>query len=132
MIRALEAERRNPLFRVFRNIPHKMFLALERDAALWIGNSSAALIESASWKTPVVNIGERQKGRLRGRNVIDVPCERTRIAEGIRKSLHDKAYRRALQTMRNPWGDGRTGERVRAILEGLTIDEKLLGKQIVY
>ena len=132
IIRILESKRRNPLFRIFKNIPHEMFLALERDAAVWIGNSSAALIEGASWRTPVVNIGERQKGRLRGKHVIDVRSARADIAAAVEKALYNRRFRKALRTTDNPWGDGKTGPRVAKLLEQLTIDDHLLNKQISY
>lgn len=132
IIEALQKERKNPLFRIFKNIPHQMFLAIERESAVWVGNSSAALIESASFKTPVVNIGERQRGRLRGKNVIDVPSNRTDITAAIEKSLYDTNYRKALQTVANPWGDGKTAERVRVALEDLDVSQELLRKQISY
>ncbi|MDO8594528.1 MAG: UDP-N-acetylglucosamine 2-epimerase [bacterium] len=132
MIAALEKERGNPLFHIFTNIPYMMFLALERDAAVWVGNSSAACIESASFKTPVVNIGERQRGRLCGKNVINAPHDRTSIAGAVEKALHDKDYRSELPRVSNPWGDGTAGPRVASILEDLVIDPKLLHKQISY
>ena len=132
IIRALEKERRNPRFRIFKNIPYDMFLAAEREAALLIGNSSAALIEGAAWKKPVINLGDRQRGRLRGKNVIDVPFNRKKIARVILAALHDRAFRRALLNMENPWGDGKTGPRVRKILENLPSDSELLSKQMSY
>lgn len=132
IIEALEKERTNPLFRIFKNIPYQMFLALERDASVLVGNSSAALIESASFKTPVVTIGGRQRGRLCGGNVLFVSGKKDDIVSAIQKSLDDKEYHVALATVSNPWGDGKTGPRVAKILEELTIDAKLLNKQISY
>ncbi|PIQ69026.1 MAG: UDP-N-acetylglucosamine 2-epimerase (hydrolyzing) [Candidatus Taylorbacteria bacterium CG11_big_fil_rev_8_21_14_0_20_46_11] len=132
IIKALENERENPLLKLFKSIPYKMFLALEREAGVFVGNSSAAIIESASFKTPVVNIGERQRGRLRGGNVIDVPHERERIVEGVKKALYDQEYRDSLQTLTNPWGKGDTAERVRKTLENTDISTLLSRKQIVY
>ena len=132
IVEALEKEQVNPLVRVFKNIPYKMFLAIERDALVWIGNSSAALIESASFKTPVVDIGERQKGRLAGRNVIHAPHSRTHILKAIEKCLHDTEYKTILQTVINPWGDGKTSVKVRDALEKLDGPERLVRKQIAF
>ncbi len=131
IIRSLERERKNPLFRVFRSLPHVDFLALLRDAAVCVGNSSAALIESASFELPVVNVGARQRRRARGENVIDVSCGRAAIRRAIAKALSAK-YRAALRATRNPWGDGRTAKRVVRILEKLPPTPKLLAKQIAY
>lgn len=132
MIAALEKERDNPLFHLFPNISHADFLALERDAAVWVGNSSAALIESASFKTPVVNVGIRQCGRERGGNVIDATHDRKDIRAAIDRALTDRAFRARLARVVNPYGDGTTAERVVTILKKLESPETLLAKQIAY
>src|SRR3989338_852932 len=93
MIDIIDKEKNNPLFRVFSSLEYKTFLALEREAAVWVGNSSGAMIESSSFKTPVVNIGTRQSGRQRGENVIDAGYDRNEIVSAINKSLNDEAYR---------------------------------------
>jgi len=131
MIEVIERERNNPRFRIVPSLSHLEFLALERDAAAWIGNSSAALIESASFKTPVVNVGTRQLGRLRGTNVIDVPHDREAIASAITRALDD-AFRASFGSVTNPWGDGATGPRVARILEEIVINSRLLSKRISY
>ncbi len=132
MIEVLDREKNNPLFRIVPSLEHKDFLALEREASVWVGNSSGALIESSSFKTPVVNIGTRQNGRQRGDNVINVGYNACEIERAINKSLNDTEYRAKLQSVINPWGDGKTGFRVAKILEELTIDPKLMAKQISY
>ncbi len=132
IIAEIEKERGNPLFSIFPNISHTDFLALEREAAVWVGNSSGALIESSSFGTPVVNVGTRQKGRVRGENVIDAGYNKIEIQNAIQKSLHDENYRRYLKTISNPWGDGHTGEKVANILGNLEEPAKLLSKQIAY
>ena len=132
MIAEIEKRKNNPLFRLFPSVPHTMFLALERDAAVLVGNSSGALIESASFRTPVVNVGTRQNGRVRGGNVIDVGYSRDEIRAAIEKSLYDKAHLTGLRRVKNPWGDGKTAGRVVKVLERLPKKERLLAKQIVY
>lgn len=132
IIEVIEREKKNPLFRVIKSLPHKQFLALEREVAVWIGNSSGAMIESSSFGTPVVNVGTRQLGRQRGDNVIDVDYSRKEIWVATEKSLNDKKYLAKLKKIKSPWGDGKTGPRVAKILENLKIDSKLLNKQITY
>ncbi|MDP3696587.1 MAG: UDP-N-acetylglucosamine 2-epimerase [Candidatus Taylorbacteria bacterium] len=128
----INREKSNPLFKIIPSLPYKQFLALEREAAVWIGNSSGALIESSSFRTPVVNIGTRQLGRQRGDNVMDVGYNTDEIKTAIYKSLYDKKYLAKLAKITNPWGDGKTGPRVAKILESITIDARLLTKQIAY
>ncbi len=132
IIEEIEKEKNNPLFHIFPSLEYKQFLALEREVAVWVGNSSAAMIESSSFKTPVVNIGMRQLGRQRGENVIDVGYDRNEIRKAVEKSLNDKHYLSKLEKIKNPWGDGKTGPRVAKILERLEINSKLLTKQITY
>ena len=132
MIEVIEKEKTNPLLRIVPSVPHTTFLALEREAAVWVGNSSGALIESASFKTPVVNVGTRQNGRQRGGNVLDAGYSVEEITAAVEKSLHDEGYKAVLQKVQSPWGDGKTGSRVAKILEDLVIDSKLLAKQISY
>lgn len=131
MIAEIEKERGNPLLRIFSSIPYEMFLAIERDAAVWVGNSSAALIESPSFGVPVINIGTRQSGRERGENVIDVDYDRREVASAITRSL-DSVYRAKLHSVRNPYGDGKTAQKIARILERLEPRERLLAKQIAY
>lgn len=132
IIEVIDREKNNPQFHIFANLPHKTFLALEREAAVWVGNSSGAMIESSSFKTPVVNVGTRQSGRQRGENVIDAGYDAEEIKKAIEKSLNDKEYLARLQTISNPWGDGKASERTVKILEDLELGSKLLLKQITY
>lgn len=132
IIAEINRERDNPDFHIFPSLPHKDFLALEREAVVWVGNSSAIMLESASFQTPVVNIGSRQSGRQHGENVLDVGYNRNQIRLAIKKSLEDKNYLNKLKKVTNPWGDGKTGPRVAKILENLHIDNDLLKKRIAY
>ncbi len=132
MIAAIQKEKANPNFKIFPSLPYKDFLALEREAAVWAGNSSAGMIEASSFGTPVVNIGTRQLGREHGLGVINVGCDRKEIKSAIRDSLFDRKYRKKLLKTKNPWGDGKSAERVVKILERLPLDKKLLVKQLTY
>ena len=129
IIKILEEERNNPNFHIFRNVTHAQFLALEREAAVMVGNSSSGLIEAIAWRTPVVSVGRRQLDRERGENVIDTPVSRKEIARAIQKALHDPEFRERLRRAPNPWGRGGVGKRVVSILERLRIDERLLVKK---
>lgn len=132
IIKVIEKEKSNPLFHIFPSLEYKDFLALERECAVLVGNSSGALIESSSFKTPVVNIGQRQKGRQRGLNIINVGYNREEIKASINKSLFDINYLNSLASVKNPYGDGKTSQKVVSILEGLEFGPRLLNKQITY
>lgn len=72
-----------------------------------LGNSSSALYEAPSLGTAAVNIGERQRGRLRASSVLDVAPDPAAIAERI-----DDALALDLRGVTNPYGDGRATERI--------------------
>ncbi|MBI4234982.1 UDP-N-acetylglucosamine 2-epimerase (hydrolyzing) [Candidatus Peregrinibacteria bacterium] len=132
MINIIQKEKDNSLFRIFTNLEYKKFLTLEKEAAVWLSNSSAAMIESSSFKTPVVNIGNRQDGRLHGNNVIHAACKKDEIMKAIEKSLFDKTYLKSLKTIKNPWGQGKAGKRIAQILAEIELNQELLYKKITF
>ncbi|MXQ12901.1 UDP-N-acetylglucosamine 2-epimerase [Microvirga makkahensis] len=103
------------------------YLAMLREAVAVVGNSSSGLIEAPSFKVPTVNIGDRQKGRTRAANVIDVPAEPEEIFRGVQTALSEP-FRRSLKNMINPYGDGHAAERIVNVLERVELDERLIAK----
>ncbi len=95
-----------------------------------VGNSSSGLTEASSFRMPVVNIGDRQRGRVRAANVIDVPCDVTAIQKGIKRA-NSSRFRASLRNMRNPYDrfhDGRTSERIKDVLKGVSLSDDMLKK----
>lgn len=125
-------EKNNPQFHIYQSLEYKDWLILEREAAVMVGNSSAGMIESSSFKTPVVNIGDRQKGRQHGDNIINVGYNMEEIRAAIERSLNDSDYLNSLKSIKNPYGDGKTSQRVVKILEDIEIKPKLLNKKLTY
>lgn len=78
------------------------YLALNKYSKGLIGNSSSGLIEIPSFKIPTINIGNRQAGRVRGRSVIDVPCDTAKILEAIELS-QQKEFESILKSDNNPY-----------------------------
>lgn len=109
MIEVIEeyAEKYPELIKTFKSIERGQFLELLARARMLVGNSSAGLIESPALELAVVNVGSRQKGRERAKNVIDVKYKARAIEKAIRKALGMKVGK-----IKNPYGDGRTTERV--------------------
>jgi UDP-hydrolysing UDP-N-acetyl-D-glucosamine 2-epimerase len=95
------------------------FWRLFTHASVLVGNSSAGIIEAASFALPVINIGDRQKGRERNSNVLDVPWSggMAGIRRGIERALADTAFRRKVARRKNLYGDGRASARIVKILE---------------
>lgn len=72
--------------RVFTNLPALEYWSLLRCAEVMVGNSSSGIMETGSFALPTVNVGMRQRGRERARNVIDASPEEGAIIEGIRRA----------------------------------------------
>jgi UDP-hydrolysing UDP-N-acetyl-D-glucosamine 2-epimerase len=117
-------------FKWFPHLGHRRYLSCLSHFAVMVGNSSSGLTEAPSFRLPVVNIGDRQQGRVRAPNVIDVECTQAAIEKGIKKAL-SKRFRGSLQGMLNPYdryGDGRTSERIKNVLRDVQITEEFLKK----
>ncbi len=132
MIEVIKRYEDHPDIQSFPSLNRHVFLSLMKHAQVMVGNSSAGLIEAPSFRLPVVNMGSRQLGRLRGENVIDVGTNTGEILQGIRYALYDKAFISKLQSSINPYGDGQTAKRVVDYLLNLEINQKILQKHIEY
>ena len=110
------------------NLGHELFASVLSWAAAMVGNSSSGLIEAPTFGLPVVNVGSRQDGRMRGANVIDVEPRRDAIAAGIRRAL-EPAFRASLAGAPNPYGDGQAGPRIAALLSSVVLDDHLVVKR---
>ena len=116
-------ERENPdNFHFFRNMFPEDFLRVVFGASAIVGNSSVAIRECSYLGVPAVNIGSRQLGRERGRNVIDVEHQRADISDAIRDHL-----RHGRPAADHLYGDGRAGERIAHTLANaeLRIEKRL-------
>ncbi len=123
--RALAATRADT--RIFVNLDAVTYWSLLGQADGMLGNSSSGIMEAASFGLPVVNVGMRQQGRERARNIIDVPAEASAICNAIHQAL-DPGFRARLRGMENPYGDGTAGVTIARVLatvplEGLLIKE---------
>jgi len=131
-LRLLIEQYHRPWMRVERNVSRRLYGGLMRAASAIVGNSSSGLIEAPVVDLPAVNVGERQRDRARGPNVIDVPHDRARIVEAIRTALSPE-FRARLRERDSPYlSDGHVSERIVEILKRTELDERLLKKQIAY
>jgi UDP-hydrolysing UDP-N-acetyl-D-glucosamine 2-epimerase len=102
---------------VFISLGQPRYLSVLKAAAVMVGNSSSGIIEAPSFELPVVNIGSRQEGRIRAKNVIDVPeGGRAAIIVAIRKAL-SREFRDTLKGLENPYGDGTASSRILQVLK---------------
>jgi UDP-hydrolysing UDP-N-acetyl-D-glucosamine 2-epimerase len=112
------------------NAARPEFLGLLRDAAVLVGNSSAGIIEAASFGTPVLNVGPRQLGRERGGNVVDVTYAPSAVRRALRNIWNDGNPKR--HPPHNLYGSGRTSEKIARILATVPLDGRLRRKLIAY
>ncbi len=132
MIEVIEREGGNPQFIIFKSLPRERYLSLLLSAKALIGNSSSGLVEAPSLGVPFINIGSRQNGRERGRNVIDVDYSEESIMNAVTKALHDDKFRNEVYKRFNPYGDGKTGERIARIIAKLDLDSSITQKKLSY
>lgn len=86
--------------KLFDNLGSQKYLSIMKIAKAMIGNSSSGISESPFFKTPCINIGSRQKGRLRTQNIID--CEFENLDQAFEK-LESKDFKQALHHFKNPY-----------------------------
>ena len=117
-------------FRLERDVPRPIFLGLLRDAAVLVGNSSSGIIEAASFRTPVIDIGPRQKGRERGVNVVNIPYSQRRIGPELLDMWNRGRPKRAASG--NIYGGDGAGRKIASVLARLSLDERVRHKLIRY
>lgn len=119
---------RHSAARLVENFGTRDYLSMMSFASAMVGNSSSGLIEAPSLKLPVVNIGSRQRGRVRAVNVIDVGYDRQEIVRGIQRALVP-AFKAGLRDLQNPYGTGdAAGKIVERLKTVVLTDERLLSK----
>ncbi|MFH2007637.1 MAG: UDP-N-acetylglucosamine 2-epimerase [bacterium] len=104
------------------------YFSLMALATAMVGNSSSGLIEAPAFGLPVVNVGNRQQGRSRARNVIDVDCSQKEIEAGIRQATR-KEFRVGLAGLENPFGSGFAAEKIVSVLASVPLDSRLTMKK---
>lgn len=112
------------------NLVRGAYLGMLRDAAVLLGNSSSGIIEAASFGTPVIDVGPRQQGRLRGENVTTVPMRQSAIRAALAKIWNNGLPLR--YPRQNIYGRGDTAKRICRVLSSVHLDQQLLRKLIAY
>ena len=126
ILRALDEIDDERLHRI-THLQRPFYVAALRHARVLVGNSSSGIIEAASFGTPVVSIGNRQRSRERNRNTIDCAGDRASITSAISQALGHGRYPPA-----NVYGDGNAGARITELLATLPMSPDLLDKVNTY
>ena len=112
--------------RIFTNLDAVTYWSLLRCVDVLVGNSSSGIMETASFGLPTINIGLRQQGRERARNVLD--ADPAAILEAVAKSRTPE-FRRSLDGMTNPYGDGFASDTIVKVLTTVPLTQALLMKR---
>ena len=117
---------------LFDNLPREEYLTLLKHTKCILGNSSSGILESPSFKVPCINIGNRQHGRLRAKNIIDV----VNTKESSLKKAYIKSqsilFKKKINNVKNPYGDGNSSEKILKTILNTKIDDKLMFKKLTY
>lgn len=108
-------------------------LALARDPdarVVCLGNSSSGLKETPAFGCPTVNIGSRQEGRLRGKNVTDAGYSADEIYKAVIKGLFDESFRKVSREAANPYWLGEAGPKIAEVLAITPLDQDLIRKRM--
>ncbi len=106
--------------KLFDNLGSQKYLSLMKIAKAMIGNSSSSISESPFFKTPCINIGDRQKGRLRTQNIID--SEINDLDQAFEK-LESKEFKQNLKNFKNPYDNDKNPNKIiKTCLKNVNLD----------
>ena len=106
-----EREQEMDNLHVFTSLGVYRYLSLMKYAEFVLGNSSSGIIEAPAFHVPTVNIGDRQKGRLQSKSVINCSSDTESIINAIKVALSNE-NKIICRRVVSPYGDGHTAERV--------------------
>lgn len=132
IIKVINKYKKHPFIKIFKNIPTAKYLSLMKVTNVIVGNSSSGILEAPSFGLPAVNIGLRQDGRERARNVIDVQYNKSDIKRAINKAIYDVKFIKKVKKCKSPFGTGNAAKKIVEILGEIEISPKLLHKKITY
>ena len=134
MIMELEnlRKRQIPNIHLVRHLGRYLYHGVLSISSACIGNSSSGIKETPAFKCPFINIGDRQKGRLRADNIIEVGYDTKEIFSAIKKSLFDEEFKVQIRDCQNPYGSGNAGKKISDILATIPLNKELLNKKMSY
>jgi UDP-hydrolysing UDP-N-acetyl-D-glucosamine 2-epimerase len=107
------------------SLGQRRYLSAMKHAAAVVGNSSSGIIEAPAMKVPTVNLGARQRGRVRAASVIDCDETAEAIAEAIARALSGE-FAKSVEAAANPYGTGGASGRILDTLKGADLSDILM------
>jgi GDP/UDP-N,N'-diacetylbacillosamine 2-epimerase (hydrolysing) len=132
IVQTIEHYKGHPQVVPVANLERDDYFELLCNAAALVGNSSSGILEAPSFKVPVVNIGNRQRGRPQASNVLNCLATRESISAAINTALGDSQFQQACARAVNPYGDGKSSPRICEILRTMQLDRRLLDKETTF
>lgn len=114
---------------VHTNMGQPLYLSAMKHSSAVVGNSSSGIVEAPSFGIPSVNIGDRQKGRIRATSIIDCAPVAEAISKALTKSLSSPSFKKKAASAIETYGDGKTAPRILAAIRenlkrGIPLDKK--------
>jgi len=106
--------------KIFFSLGQQIYLSLMREVDVVIGNSSSGIIEAPALKRATVNIGDRQKGRLKASSIIDSKEKGENIVAAIKHALADE-IRESLPKTKSLYGSGEVSAKIKDTLKSAEI-----------
>ncbi len=106
-----EAEKEIPNLHVFTSLGVRRYLSLMKFSRFVLGNSSSGIIETPAFRIPTVNIGDRQRGRLQSKSIINCGEDMESIISAISKALSEE-HMAVSRSVVSPYGDGNAASRI--------------------
>ncbi|ODS23490.1 UDP-N-acetyl-D-glucosamine 2-epimerase, UDP-hydrolysing [Candidatus Endobugula sertula] len=132
IVNVIESRSNNTGLLTLENVDREAYLSMLANAAVLVGNSSSGILEAPSFCVPVVNIGNRQRGRPQADNILNCGYSDDEIENAIRIALTDEAFRGKCKAAINPYGDGKSGPRICEVLRDIELNRKLVDKECTY
>jgi len=101
----------------FENMGTLRYLSTLQAVTAVVGNSSSGIIEAPSFGIPTINIGDRQKGRLMAKSIINCAPQAKQICNAIKKAFSPK-FVKFCKTVNNPYGKGNAAEKIYRVIKG--------------
>ncbi len=108
----------------FKSMGHLNYLSTMQFVDGVVGNSSSGLIEAPSLNIGTVNIGDRQKGRVKAKSIIDCDGNRKSIRKAI-ETLYSDRHKKNISKNKNPYEKGESSERIVKILKSVKLPDEL-------
>lgn len=115
----------------FSSLPVEDYMNLIRNSECLIGNSSSGIIEAPSFGIPTLNIGDRQKGRIKAESVMDCPSDKKSIKEAL-SSLSEEKFKEKIKSSRNPYDNGNSSEKILNEIKNGLFENEINLKKIFY